>query len=152
MSRSKRVVVKNIIAVMPYIYSWADEIEKEQERVISDLVSPAESVIKRLILLDNMRIDLCNLKVLYGTIERELGTSFGVFCDLIDNGECESLLNRAICGIKSVGYDEERVLKEFGYLFKKLPKNRRSKKGLSSCSSKRCFEGVSAPLVSVKAV
>ena len=62
-----------LISINPILYGLQDAIEKEQERVIADTVSPAHKVVERLVALDNRRIDLCNLKVLYEFIRRETG-------------------------------------------------------------------------------
>ncbi|MDE5593026.1 MAG: hypothetical protein K2I75_03735, partial [Clostridiales bacterium] len=65
MSNVGRRVVRAIILINPLLYGLQDKIEKEQEGVIADTASPADKVVKKLIELDNRRIDLCNLKVLY---------------------------------------------------------------------------------------
>ena len=128
MRQSERKTIGNIIAVNPYVYSWQAEIEKEQERVIADLVSPAEKVVKKLIELNNRRIDLCNLKVLYGFIERGLGADFSAFTGLIDSNADDTLFDMAAECIKLAGYDAARVQAEFTYLFKRIPKKKAVKK------------------------
>ena len=73
MTRAERRVIENIVETRPRIYGWQESIEREQERVVADLISPAKAIVKKLIALDNMRVDLCNLKVLYEFIKRGLG-------------------------------------------------------------------------------
>ena len=62
MSESERKIIGDLIAAESVIYGMQADIDREQERVIADLVSPAETVVKKLIALDNRRIDLCNIK------------------------------------------------------------------------------------------
>lgn len=122
MRQSDRKAISNIIAVNPYVYKWQAEIEKEQERVIADLVSPAEKVVKKLIELDNRRVDLCNLKVLYGFIERGLGAEFSTFVGLMTSSVGGRLFDKAKTCIERAGYDTARVTAEFEYLFNRIPK------------------------------
>lgn len=128
MSNVGRRVVRAIILINPLLYGLQDKIEKEQEDVIADMTSPADKVVKKLIELDNRRIDLCNLKVLYGFIERGLGEKFelmracafsGINCDLYTVAEKQIAL---------AGYTAERADKEFSYLFKLLKNKGRIKK------------------------
>ena len=125
--RDVKKAIDGIILINPMIYCLQDNIDKEQEVIINDLVSPAEAVVKRLIELDGRRIDLCNLKVLYGFIERGLGERFALLRSSIFAGEDCGLYAEAALHIDSAGYTAERVLREFGYLFK-LIKRRRKKR------------------------
>ncbi len=124
MTRAERKIIADIIAAYPHIYDWQDEIEKEQETVIKDLCMPAKTAVARLMDLDRRRIDLCNLKVLYGIIERGLGCGFGTLCECVRTGSDSGLFDRAREQTERVGYDLERVKNEFTYLFKRLPKKR----------------------------
>ena len=74
--RSERKIIERILRMYPLIYGLADEIEQEQDALISDMALPATVVVEKLIELDNRRIDLCNLKVLRGFIERGLGERY----------------------------------------------------------------------------
>lgn len=123
MRREKRRAIAAIICIEPYLYGLQDKIEKEQEKVIADIVSPAEKVVKQLIALDNRRIDLCNLKVLYAFIERGLGAEFSLLKTLSETDADSGLYSRAETEMKRVGYDAERAAREFGYLFKVLKRS-----------------------------
>lgn len=125
MQRADRSVIDKIIAVMPYLYGWQDEIEKEQKQVIADICSPAKKTVEALIALDNRRIDLCNLKVLYGYIERELGSAFSSFVECSQNGISSPMYETAAKAIKRAGYDTARARLEFGYIFKKVKVKRK---------------------------
>ncbi len=120
MQRVDRNVIDKIIAVRPFIYAWQDEIDEEQERVINDLESPAKKTVERLIALDNMRIDICNLKVLYAFIERELGAAFGTLLECSRRRLGGKVYDAAGAAIKLAGYDVDRARREFGYIFKRL--------------------------------
>ncbi len=141
MRQSDRKTIGNIIVVNPYVYSWQAEIEKEQERVIADMVSPAEKVVKRLIELDNRRIDLCNLKVLFGFIERGLGAEFSAFVELAACGADDALFDRALECIGRAGYDVLRVQNEFAYLFKRLPKTGHKRGRVGEIRGVSCADG-----------
>ena len=128
MSNIGHRIIRSIILINPLLYGLQDKIEKEQESVIEDMTAPADKVVKKLIELDNRRIDLCNLKVLYGFIERGLGDKFellrscafsGINCDLYAVAEKQ---------IELAGYTVERANKEFAYLFKLLKHKGRIKK------------------------
>lgn len=121
MKRTARITINNIIAIDPYIYELQDRIDKEQERLIRDLTSPAIKVVEKLVALDNRRIDLCNLKVLYAFVKRELGNDFPVLENVAMSGGDSVLYDRAERAIEAAGYTLERVSEEFSYLFKKLP-------------------------------
>ncbi len=123
MKSADRKVIADIIRINRYIGKLANAIEKEQERIISDMELPAKKAVEALMALDNRRIDLCNLNVLYGVIERELGPEFSVFLACIGSGcGCGegALFDKAHAAIELVGYDVERVRKEFSYLFDRL--------------------------------
>ena len=120
MQRIDRSAIDKIIAVRPYLYAWQDEIEKEQAQVIRDLTAPAKKTVETLIALDNRRIDLCNLKVLYAFIERELGAAFTTFVECSRHGLGSPMYDTAVRAIKLAGYDTARVRLEFGYIFKRL--------------------------------
>ena len=120
MQRVDRSVIDKIIAVRPFLYGWQDEIEKEQGKVLADISSPAKKTVEALIALDNRRIDLCNLKVLYAYIERELGSSFSSFVECSKCGIASPMYETAANAMKLAGYDTARARLEFGYLFKRL--------------------------------
>ena len=125
--RNERRVIEKILLINPMLYVLQEKIEQEQNELIADIASPAEKVVKRLIELDNKRIDLCNLKVLYGFIERGLGDKFELLraCAL-SGGNC-GLYKLAVKQIELAGYTVERVDSEFYYLFKLLKRRRRAK-------------------------
>ncbi len=125
MRREKRRTIAAVIRIEPYLYGLQDRIEDEQEKAIADMVSPAEKVVSRLIALDNRRIDLCNLKVLYTFIERGLNADFGVFKTLVETDADSGLYDRAEAEMKRVGYDAERAAREFGYLFKNFKRKKK---------------------------
>ena len=104
-----------------------DKIDKETERILSDKSMPTKTVIGKLKDIENRRIDLCNLKVLYGIIERGLGEEFSVLKLCAKERLDCTLFPRAEKYIKSVGYDCKRVIKEFKYLFNKLSTPRAKK-------------------------
>ncbi|MDE6029250.1 MAG: hypothetical protein K2F90_02885 [Clostridiales bacterium] len=108
-----------------------DKIEKEQDSVIADSMSPADKVVKKLIELDNRRIDLCNLKVLYGFIERGLGDKFELLRSCAFAGINSDLYQTAEAQIALAGYTAERADREFDYLFKLLKNNGERKKRIS---------------------
>lgn len=126
MGRTERKVIADIILIEPFIIGLQNKIDKEQSIVIEDMISPAKKTAERLIALDNRRIDLCNLKVLYAQIERGLGAEFTVLKACAYAGADSALYRRAAAEISALGYDTERADNEFGYLFKNL-KSRRKK-------------------------
>lgn len=131
--RSERKVIECIIRIEPLIYGLADKIEKEQEVLISDMSSPTVVVVEKLIELDNRRIDLCNLKVLYGFIERGLGEKFEVLRSCVFAGVNSGLYKTAAKQLECAGYTVERCNVEFDYLFKLLKK-------ISKTADKNIFE------------
>lgn len=131
MSNVGRRVVRAIILINPLLYGLQDKIEKEQEGVIADMTSSADKVVKKLIELDNRRIDLCNLKVLYGFIERGLGEKFELLRSCAFSGINCNLYAAAEKQIELAGYTAERADKEFGYLFKLLKNKCKRKKHIS---------------------
>lgn len=128
MQRTEKKAIENIILINPLIYGLQDIIEREQEGVISDTVSPAKKVVEKLIELDNRRIDLCNLKVLYDFIERGLGEKFELLRSCVFGGTDSELFSLALKQIENIGYTAERVDKEFSYLFKRIKRKRAIKK------------------------
>ncbi len=124
--RTERKTIENIILIYPLIYGLQDRIDGEQEILISDLTSPAIKVANKLIELDNRRIDLCNLTVLYGFIERGLREQFGLLRACVFGGISapQGLYMSAVASIAAAGYTVERVNKEFEYLFKLIKKKR----------------------------
>lgn len=133
--RKERRLIEKILLINPMLYVLQEQIEKEQDEVIADMTSPAEKAVKRLIELDNRRIDLCNLKVLYGFIERGLGERFELLraCAL-SGGDCK-LYDLAIKQIELAGYTAERAEREFDYLFKLLKRRKRTKTVVSAVTS-----------------
>lgn len=125
MTDRKRKAIEFIILIEPLLYGLQDVIEDEQDEVIADTTSPAERVVEKLIALDNRRIDLCNLKVLYGFIEHGLGERFELLrsCVNADVG-CE-LYDTAVRQIELAGYTVERVEREFEYLMKLVKRKKR---------------------------
>lgn len=134
-----RKIIRAIILINPLLYGLQDKIEKEQDVVISDMTSPADKVIKKLIELDNRRIDLCNLKVLYGFIERGLGDKFELLRSCAFSGVNSELYKIAVKQIELAGYTVERADKEFSYLFKLLKNKGKRKKALGGVASATCF-------------
>ena len=130
MSNIGRRIIRAIILINPLLYGLQDKIEKEQEDIIADMASPADKVVKKLIELDNRRIDLCNLKVLYGFIERGLGNKFELLRSCAFSGINCNLYSVAERQIENAGYTAERCDEEFGYLFKLLKNKGRIKKVL----------------------
>lgn len=139
MQTNRQKIIRAIILINPLLFGLQDKIEKEQDGVIADMTSPADKIVKKLIELDNRRIDLCNLNVLYGFIERGLGDKFellrscafsGVNCDLYKIAEKQ---------IELAGYSVERADKEFSYLFKLLKNKGKRKKALTGVVSAACF-------------
>ncbi len=118
--RNERKVIECIIRINPLIYGLQDKIEQAQDALISDMALPAERVVRELIELDNRRVDLCNLVVLYGFIERGLGEDFPRFKSCVFAGERCDLHGAAALQIELAGYDATRCENEFGYLFKTL--------------------------------
>ena len=120
MTRAEKRIIDDIIAIYPMIYALQDKIEKEQNGVIADMAATAKSIVKRLIALDNRRVDLCNLKVLYAFIERELGEGLFLLQNSADSTACDGLYERALAAIERAGYTLSRAKDEFTYLFDKL--------------------------------
>lgn len=118
MTRKARRTVENIILIEPLLYGLQDKIEEEQDGLIADDSLPAGRVVEKLIALDNRRIDLCNLKVLYGFIERGLGERFALLRSCVDAGANSRLFADALRQIELAGYTTARADEEFGYLFK----------------------------------
>lgn len=139
MQTNGQKIIRAIILIYPLLYGLQDKIEKEQDGVISDMTSPADKVIKKLIELDNRRIDLCNLKVLYGFIERGLGDKFELLRSCAFSGVSSDLYNVAVKHIELAGYTVERADKEFSYLFKLLKNKGKRKKVISGVASAACF-------------
>ncbi len=125
--RNEKRVIESIILINPLLYGLQDKIEREQETVIEDVTSPAERVVEKLIALDNRRIDLCNLKVLYGFIERGLGEKFGILRSCVFAGVGCGLYKLAAAQLELCGYDAGRCEAEFGYLFRLLKKSGKRK-------------------------
>ena len=143
MTRAEEKIIENIIATRPRIYGWQESIEREQERVIADLVSPAKTVIKRLIELDNMRVDLCNLKVLYEFIKRGVGEDVDSIFDE-PFGAPQTVYEKAKKQMELAGYTLERAKDEFDYLFVKLKQKRRARtRGVSAGAQSADFSGFS---------
>ena len=46
MTRAEQRVIENIVDTRPRIYGWQESIEREQERVVADLISPAKTIVK----------------------------------------------------------------------------------------------------------
>lgn len=133
MRKDARRVIGNILLIYPMLSGLQNEIEKEQERIIGDLISPARKIMDALIALDNRRVDLCNLAVLYRFIERELGVEFSALCAAAES-ECDGVLFlRAQKAISRAGYDIPRVKSEFAYLFKALPRKRIKPRVMPEC-------------------
>lgn len=128
MTINKRKTVRDIIRINPMLGGLQSSIEKEQESVVADTVSPAAKVVQRLIELDNRRIDLCNLNVLYGFIERGLGDKFELLraCALADVNS--DLYDTAERQVELAGYTLSRAEREFSYLFKRLKTKRGRRK------------------------
>ncbi len=63
MSESERKIIGDLIAAESVIYGMQADIDREQERVIADLVSPAETVVKKLIALDKIGRASCRERV-----------------------------------------------------------------------------------------
>lgn len=127
MTRSERNAIADIIRINPFIYKLQDKINEETERVIDDKSSPTRIIISQLKSIEKRRIDLCNLKVLYGIIERELKEEFSVLKLCAERHADCSLFMRARKSIQSVGYDCKRVSEEFKYLFAMLGRPKRNK-------------------------
>ena len=139
MQTNAHKIIRSIILIYPLLYGLQDKIEKEQDGVIADMTSPADKVIKKLIALDNRRIDLCNLKVLYGFIERGLGDKFELLRSCAFSGVSSELYKIAARQIELAGYTVERADKEFSYLFKLLKNKGKRKKAISGVVSAACF-------------
>lgn len=127
MTRADKKTIDCIIAINPMIYALQDKIEKEQEGVIADMTSPAKSVVKRLIELDNRRVDLCNLKVLFAFISLGLGDGLFLLQNSAGSTECDELYERAKRAIEKAGYSVARAKDEFSYLFDKLSKRKKKR-------------------------
>ncbi len=129
MKRTARRIIDSIIAIRPYIYGLQDKIDEEQERIISDLAMPAIKTADALIRLNDRRVDLCNLKVLYAFIARELGADFSVLKNVSLFGGDSVLYDKAKSAVELSGYTLDRVRTEFSYLFKALPNRSGKKRG-----------------------
>lgn len=127
MRRAERRIIENIILIYPALFSLQDAIEKEQERVIADTVSPAHKIFERLVALDNRRIDLCNLKVLYEFIRRETGADFAVLENAVRLGTDCALFERAQRAVERAGYGLDRAARELAYLFRLIKRPRRKR-------------------------
>ena len=128
MSIKGRGIIRDIIRINPLLYGLQEKIDREQDCVIEDMTSPAEKVVQKLIELDNRRIDLCNLKVLYAFIERGLGDKFELLRSCAFSGVDCDLYKLAVSQIELAGYTLERAENEFKYLFKLLNNKPRRKK------------------------
>lgn len=126
MTNGDRRTIEKIIAVNSLIDTLWAEIEDEQDRIIHDHTLPAIKAVGRLIELDNMRVDLCNLNVLYSFIERGLGVNFRRFCDNLPSSETE-LYEIAKLGIEKAGYTLSRAATDFCYLFKRIKRKKKAK-------------------------
>lgn len=136
MSINGRGVIRDIIRINPLLYGLQKKIDKEQDSVIEDMTSPAEKIVKKLIVLDNRRIDLCNLKVLYAFIERGLGDKFELLRSCAFSGVDCDLYKLAVRQIELAGYTLARAKEEFAYLFKLLKNKGKRKKHISGvCGS-----------------
>ena len=135
MSNIGRRIIRAIILINPLLYGLQENIDKEQESVIHDMATPADKVVKKLIELDNRRIDLCNLKVLYGFIERGLGDKFELLRSCAFAGITCNLYHVAERQIELAGYTAERADKEFSYLFKLLKHKGRIKKAVGGSTA-----------------
>ncbi len=138
MTRSERNAIADIIRIYPFIYGLQDKIDEETERVIDDTVTPTRIVIGQLKEIEKRRIDLCNLKVLYGMIERELKEDFPVLKLCAEKHADCSLYARAEKSIENVGYDAKRVIAEFKYLFSTLEAPQKKKLGLVQSAPPVC--------------
>ena len=132
MNSADRKTINNIMRINKYVPILQDKIEKEQARVIADICAPAIKTVNALIALDNRRIDLCNLNVLYGFIMRRLGEKFCVLLACVDTNADSVLYDDARDAIGECGYDIGRVRDEFTYLFKQLKTPRRVRKPSSA--------------------
>ena len=128
MKLKDKKAIRNIILINPMICGLQDIIEREQESVIADMETPAAKIVGKLIALDNRRIDLCNLKVLYGFIERGLGEKFELLRACVFGGFDCGLFELAAKQLELAGYTATRVGEEFEYLFKTLKGGKRAKK------------------------
>ncbi|MBD5131944.1 MAG: hypothetical protein HDT28_05065 [Clostridiales bacterium] len=130
--RTERRTIDNVILINPLICGLQNVIEREQESVIADLVTPAHKIVQKLFKLDNRRIDLCNLNVLYGFIERALGDKFGLFRSCVFGGVAGDSddYKIALSAIELAGYTVERINTEFEYLFKLI--KRKPKRAVKS--------------------
>ena len=127
MNSADRKTIDGIILINKYIPTLQEKIEKEQKRVIGDMVAPARKTVDALIALDNRRIDLCNLNVLYGFIERKLGERFCVLETCAAAHAASGLYDLAAEAMGECGYDAQRARDEFNYLFKQLKASPRIK-------------------------
>lgn len=113
----KRRAVEFIVKINPLLYGLQEKIEEEQRHIINNTAMPAIKAVNALYALDNRRIDLCNLKVLYGFMERELGSEFPKLCSAVYLGDKSDLIDVAEKAIILAGYDCKRVQDEFVYLY-----------------------------------
>lgn len=128
MQRTERQTIENIIAIYPFINGLQEKIEREQERVIADMSAPARKTVEKLIELDNRRVDLCNLKVLYAFIRRGLGDRFAALENDIAIHADSGLIELAIRQVELAGYSAARAEKEFSYLFRLIKRTNSVKK------------------------
>lgn len=135
MRSAERKIIENIILINPLIYGLQDSIEKEQKRVIADMTSPADKVIKKLYALDDRRIDLCNLKVLYGFIEDGLGEKFDLLRSCAACGAACDYYELAARQLARAGYTLQKAEKEFSYLFKLIKRPRAARRYLPAHSA-----------------
>lgn len=124
MKLADRRIIANIVRIQPLLYKLQDRLEKEQETLLGDMCMPAKKVVAALVDIDNRRVDLCNLKVLYGFIERELGSSVELLSAHGALTVPDSYFERAETAISHCGYGVERARAEFAYLFDKLKSKR----------------------------
>lgn len=141
MKRTARNIINNILAIHPYIYGLQDKLDDEQEHIIGDLCMPALKAAESLIKLNDRRVDLCNLKVLYAFIERELDGDFSVLENVALSGGDSALYDKAKRAVEIAGYTLERVKAEFAYLFKSISSGGKKKKAAAQTSAPTVYAG-----------
>ena len=99
------------------------------------MTSPADKVIKKLYALDDRRIDLCNLKVLYGFIEDGLGEKFDLLRSCAACGAACDYYELAARQLARAGYTLQKAEKEFSYLFKLIKRPRAARRYLPAHSA-----------------
>lgn len=112
--KEKRVI-ECIVLINSRLEKLQKRIENEQEKIVADLGMPAKVAVQRLVALDNRRIDLCNLHVLYTFIMDGAKADF-------PNLAAADFYQTAKRQIELAGYTIERCEKEFSYLFDALEK------------------------------